>query len=83
MSSTLNVSRPVGRRFRIRAFAEGLATFVVRRRERRADRRNRTELRELPDHILRDIGIARGDIPWLVAELRRTGKGRPERSWNI
>ncbi len=83
MSTTLNAGRIAKGASWTRALAEFLAAFVARRRERRADRRNRTELQELSDHILRDIGVSRGNIPWLVAELRRSGKGRPDRSWMI
>ncbi len=83
MSITLNADRITKARVGPWALAGFLAAFFDRRRERLAYRRNCRELRELPDHILRDIGVSRGDIPALVAELRRTGRGRPDPSWKI
>lgn len=50
-----------------------LAIHIIRRRA--AARRNRMTLEQLPDHVLRDIGIARCDIAFLSATPER-GRGR-------
>lgn len=55
---------------RQRAERPGLLGSLLRRvRRERARRLARRELIGLPDHLLRDIGIERGDIPRVAAGL--------------
>ena len=68
MSMTLD-NRPenlVGRILGTLAGAAGRAVHRIRRRWE--INRDRKLLRELPDEILKDIGISRGDINYLTRE---------------
>lgn len=46
-----------------------LGSLLLRVRRERARRQARRELIALPDHVLRDIGLERGDIPGAAARL--------------
>jgi uncharacterized protein YjiS (DUF1127 family) len=59
------------------AGAAGRAIHGIRRRVE--INRNRQLLRELPDDILKDIGISRSDIDYVTAEPGRDTRGR---YWN-
>ena len=48
---------------------ENLAWRILRAFERESRTSLPAELRKLPDHLLRDIGVARGDLPPTLDDL--------------
>ncbi|MDB5552185.1 MAG: hypothetical protein JWL86_2169 [Rhizobium sp.] len=48
---------------------ENLAWRILHAFESRPQKRLPAELRKLPDHLLRDIGVERGDLPPALDDL--------------
>lgn len=65
------IARGIGRG--VRSAVRYIAHALVRWRQRRATYR---ELAALDDHALQDIGLSRGQIPFVVAELLSTSTHR-------
>jgi len=62
---------------------QGFAKIVQRIRAASADRRMRDRLAELPDPLLRDIGIAEHEIPRIRARDRFTPRAWADRAGTI
>jgi uncharacterized protein YjiS (DUF1127 family) len=71
-----------GRHFLTR-IADGLLAAHDRQRRYFAIRRTRRKLHELPDWILRDIGINRGEIDGLSARVHEPYQDGGDRSWRF
>lgn len=62
---------------------DGLVAAHERQKRYFAVRRTRRELEELPDWILRDIGISRGEIYGLSMRVHERHDDGRERSWRF
>jgi uncharacterized protein YjiS (DUF1127 family) len=54
----------------VKRLASHLYALLVSAGRRAALRRARRELMEMPDHLLRDLGITRSEIAWIVEQGR-------------
>ncbi|MEP6827360.1 MAG: DUF1127 domain-containing protein [Aestuariivirga sp.] len=71
MSHKLTLTQRVWPNVRVFAFAVSAVSRLVRTITAALERaRVRASLRQLDDHILKDMGISRSEIDWIVSERR-------------
>jgi uncharacterized protein YjiS (DUF1127 family) len=81
MSLTFDHSLAAPARHIITYVADRFLETLERSRRYLAVRRTRRKLQELPDWILRDIGISRGEIPHVSSRAHERSIGGADRSW--
>lgn len=83
MSLTLEQGLAGSARYILRRIADWVLAARDRQRRYAAIRRTRRELQALPDWVMRDIGICRGDIYELSLRVNDPSRNDAGRSWRL